>query len=147
MKSTFNLSTRARLFLGFGVIIISVIIIVLVMLRNISESNASQILMIRSFDITRSLTQLRSDENRIRAMTLEMIISKDVIKKDTLQKAIFVMAAVVENRVKALEQLLENSPSELNRFREIENLMNQYRDNRKIQISLILQGKSEEAMV
>ena len=146
MKSTFNLSTRARLFLGFGVIIISVIIIVLVMLRNISESNTSQILMIRSFDITRSLTQLRSDENRIRAMTLEMIISKDVIKKDTLQKAIFAMTAEVQNRVKTTEQLLENSPSELNQFKEIESQMSQYRENRKTQISLILQGKSEEAM-
>ena len=146
MKSTFKLSTRARLFLGFGLIILSVIIIVIVMLRNITESNASQILMIRSFEITRSLTQLRSDENRIRAMTLEMIISKDVTRRDTLQKAIFVRVGEIESRVSTIEQLLDNSPNELSQFREIKNMMSQYRENRKAQIALILQGKTDEAM-
>ncbi len=145
MKSISSLSTRNKLFLGFGLIILAIIVTVFVSYLSSTHSNSAQGQMIRSFELSRSLTQVRSDENRIRSLILEMIMSREKSMKDTLQQEIAVQVEEIETRCTSIEQSLQDLPKELQQFGEIRKMMGIYRENRKAQISMIQVGKVDDA--
>jgi methyl-accepting chemotaxis protein len=141
-----KLSTKAKLFLGFGFIILAFLSTVIVSYLSISAINNSQSELTNALMIERELTQFRSDENRLRALMLEMILSKDGRERDTLQKEIKERVTDVDNRVKMIKQGLAGWQEEQLLFKEIETLMITFRENRVKQLELIRLGKNDSAM-
>ena len=77
MNFTTYFSTRTKLFVGFGLILLSVLAIVIVSYKNMNSLNQTEEEIISSYEITGKLIQLRSDENRIRTLMLEIILFQD----------------------------------------------------------------------
>ena len=146
MKQTIYLSTRSKLFIGFGFIILAIISCVVIAYENSAHNQTAQEKMISSFEIGRSLTQIRSDENRIRALNLEIILSRSAQERETLLADVKTQAGEIDIRYSTIEKSLENMPEELIMIREIRQMMLTYRDNRKIQMELINQNKMDEAI-
>ncbi|MEI7725479.1 MAG: methyl-accepting chemotaxis protein [Bacteroidota bacterium] len=145
MKTTSYFSTRAKLVLSFGLIILATLTTVLVSYLITNHNKNTQNQMIHSFEVTSLLTQIRSDENRVAAVTFELFVERDAAKRDTLYREIRLQVREIEASCDAIEQNLVSEKEELNLFREIINLMKVYRENRQYLLSLIQQGKMDEA--
>jgi len=141
-----KLNTKTKLFLGFGFIIIAFLATVIVSYLGISTINNSQSELTNALMIERMLTELRSDENRLRALVLEMIQTKDSKERDTLAKEIKGRIVDVDANVKTIKQGLAGWQEELSQFKEIETQMITIRENRIRQLELIRSGKIDSAI-
>ncbi|MBI2413781.1 MAG: methyl-accepting chemotaxis protein [Deltaproteobacteria bacterium] len=142
-----NLSTRAKLILGFGVVILLLIIVIITAIRNISVMQGSQRQIVRA-DYSNSVDILtlenRGDEVRVALLTMmgsgsraDKELWHQVIKQSTTEfDAIF-------NRL--LERNRDN-PAILARLDELGKINSAFRETRDSQIiPLIYDGKLAEA--
>jgi len=139
-----KLSPRVKIYLGFGIIIMSIIILIVTSYFSLKHIQRSQNEIDISHKITRSLTELQSIDNHLRALMLELIYSNKVSLKDSLKKEIQVHiheAQGIENRIK---ESLRQSSEEYISYAEIESLRSTFAENRNHQYSLIAEGKIDE---
>lgn len=142
-----DLSTRTKLILGFGVVIIFLIIVIVTAIRNISVMQSSQRQIVRS-DYSNGVDILmlenRGDEVRVALLTMMGAGSRadkelwhQVIKQSTIEfDAIF-------NRL--LERNRDN-PVVLSRLEELGKINSAFRETRDSQlIPLIYEGKNDQA--
>lgn len=142
-----DLSTRAKLILGFGVVILLLIIVIITAIRNISVMQGSQRQIVRS-DYSNSVDILmlenRGDEVRVALLTMMGSVSRadkelwhQVIKQSTIEFD------------EILDRLLErnrDNPAILARLDELGKINSAFRETRDSQIiPLILEGKLAEA--
>lgn len=140
-----NLSTRSKLYLGFGFIIVAIVIIIIGSYISLVNIQKSQNKVIHVMRISQNLTQVRSDQNRIRALALDALLAEDKEHRDTILSQIQEQILKVESRVKDIKSVLSDMPEELKAFQDVNNLMLVYRKNREHQIDLIEAGKLPEA--
>ena len=146
MKWFLNLSTRTKLFLGFGMMVFFLLFIVVTAFKGISNLRQSQEELFRNdFAVATALVQIRADENRARSLILEMMIAKDTAKQRALEENIGEQIRSVEQGIKTVSETLKGQPEELRKFEEIVALINDYRKTRAEEISLIYNGKIEKA--
>ncbi|MCK9203560.1 MAG: methyl-accepting chemotaxis protein [Bacteroidales bacterium] len=136
---------KTALIIAFGTIVFLVIIIQLISFLGISGLRQSEEKLNGAFQTNQKLVELRSGQNRLRVLMLEMILSKGAHEKGTAQRDIRQRVESMDSTINAIELLLAGSPGKVEKFSEIKKMIKIYNENRDNQILLINQGKDEEA--
>ena len=145
MKWFINLSTRAKLVFGFGIMWLLLAIVIAVAYRNItgmaqSEKEAHDL----HFTVTIQLLQLRSHQNYNRGQMLEMMLTAD-------RSDLYRIVEDIRERSRQMDQIigglvkLDPDPNFRSRITEIGNNLAAYRQTRDQEMTLIQGGKLEEA--
>ena len=145
MKWFINLSTRAKLILGFGAMwLLLAIVIVAAYLSIAGITQSEKELGDVHFKIALDLRQLRSDQNFNRGRTLEMMLTTKRSDQERIAQEIRDRAKRIDESVKDLLKL-DMDPQFQNQLKEILSTMEMYRQTRELEFALIRQGKMEEA--
>jgi methyl-accepting chemotaxis protein len=146
MKWFLNISTKAKIIFSFGSMFILLAIIIVTALSNImSISDSQRELVHLNFQPALDLVEIRSDQNRVRASIVEMMLTTDKSKQQSLVQDFKDRSTDVDKNVK---ELLENKKGDqqfITKFQELITTKEAYRKTREEEIALILRGKVEEA--
>ena len=146
MKWFINLSTRAKLILGFGAMwLLLAIVIVTAYVGITGISQSEQELHEVNYSQALDLRQLRSHMNFQHAQMLEMMVTTDKSRWKTNEQLIHERAQQIDD---IIERLLKTGldPERQTRLKEIKNTLVVYRQTREDQIAFIHQGKTEKAI-
>jgi methyl-accepting chemotaxis protein len=146
MNKLNKLSTKTKLRFGFGIIISSILILLIISFFSINRIENLHEEIIGLNKITRNLTQLRSDENRLRGLTLEYLLNNDKKTRDTILYKLGERTTKIENLIITLDSLLIDLPEQKLFFKKIETDLLQYNVNRTNTLSFADQGKMDEAL-
>lgn len=145
MKYFINLSTRAKLLFSFGLIWIMFLVVIVIAymgLQSITQSEKK--LHEVNFQIALELRELRSHQNFNRATILDMMLTQDKSEQLALERNVNergqAINDIIEELFKLNMELLFQS-----QLKELKNEIDVYRQTRKEEISLIQNGKLEEA--
>lgn len=141
-----NLQTRAKLLLGFGLVIVLMLIAMLTAYRGITALEESQrTLFERDFATTVDLLELRADLNRQRSLMLEMVLKTERSEQQALEQDIRRRAQEIDRRFQRLFESGGNDQQFLSRIGELQTVLTAFRQTRDEQINLIYEGKIDEA--
>jgi len=147
MKWFLNLSTRNKLFLGFGLMIAFLAIVIATAYRGIATIQASQhSLYQKEFANTVDLMTMRSDENGVRAALLEMLVATTRADQESWHQDIKERSKEISVTTQRLLVRNRNDSSLLTQLEELDKIREafvQTRDNQLI--PLIYAGKKEQA--
>lgn len=146
MKSPIKTSSRFKLLTGFVVILLSIIAIQVIDFVGIGSIKRSQTVLITAFQATKSMLSLKNEENRIRVLTLEMILTRDQEERDAHIMDIRKRIGVVDETIVQIGKYFANDPDNIEKFNEIKELLKTFRSNREKQLILINQGKNDQAL-
>ena len=148
MKWFVDLNTRSKLVLGFGLLFIILSGVILIGYSSFTNLQKSQSdLFQRDFQGSVKLVQLRADQNRNRADILEMMMTTDKGKLQSLEEDIRSRAKEMDELVAGTSEILKNERDDeaLKKIDEIAALREAYRKTRDRQFALISNGKIDEA--
>ncbi|MCI0530116.1 MAG: methyl-accepting chemotaxis protein, partial [Nitrospira sp.] len=146
MKWFLNLSTRAKLFLGFGLMIVFLIIIIVTAYISIVAIQESQkILFEKDFIIATDLLELKSNQNRQHSQILEMTLRTSKSDQESIEQNIKASAKEIDEWVQKLFEHGRDDPKLLERLEELKTILDAYRQTRETQIALIYEGGFDEA--
>ena len=141
-----NLSTRTKLFLIFGFMVFFLLVVIAIAFNGLTTIRQSQDeLFQQDFLSSIELVELRSDQNRTRAQVLEMMMIKDTIKQQSLEREIREKAKEIDSGLKLVSESLKGRPQESKQFEEMGSVLAEYRKTRDEQFSLIHRGMISEA--
>lgn len=146
MKWFINLSTRAKLILGFGAMwLLLAIVIVTAYLSITGISQSEDELHEVNYSKALDLRQLKSHMNFQHAQMLEMMVTTDKSRWKTNEQSLHERAKQIDEIV---ERLLKTDPDPecQKRLKEIKNTFAAYRQTQKEQIAFIYRGKSGKAI-
>ncbi|MFH0735984.1 MAG: methyl-accepting chemotaxis protein [bacterium] len=145
MKYFLNLSTRAKLIISFGLIWVLFVVVIVIAYSGLLEITRSEKeLNDIHFQTSLNLNQLRSHQNLIRAEILDLMLTPKRGEQ-------IIIEGLIEERKLAIDDIMEkltilNTNSEFqNQLKRINNYLEEYRQIRTKEISLIKNGKIEEA--
>jgi methyl-accepting chemotaxis protein len=145
MKWFINLTTRAKLVLGFGLIwILLSVVIIIAYVSFIKIEKSEKVLYDLYFTEAVNLVELRSYQNYNRGQILEMMLTADRSEQDKIEGNLTEGMQQVDA---ILEGLLKLDPDHQfqSQLKELKNIKSAYRQTRQQGISLINGGKIEEA--
>ncbi len=146
MQWFLNLSTRAKIVFGFGVMFLLLAIITITALVDVwTTKNSFRDVVDHSFRQVFDLTATRSNVNRTRAEMLEMIATQDRAKQQALEQDIKELSEEDDKNLKELNQLYKSDHKNLTKLDELNTTLDAYRKTRGEQIELIRAGKVDEA--
>ena len=145
MNSLNELSTKAKLKLGFGVIITSILILVIVSFFNIAKLNRLHDEMITIEHLTIDVIQFHSDENTIDGLSYKLLFEKTAFGRDSVIRLINAGTTKLESSLIQIDSLLAGFPEQKQLFQRIHANSLQYFANRKEYIAYISQEKIQEA--
>jgi len=146
MKWFFNISTRTKLFVGFGLMIIFLAIVIITGYNSIKTIQKSQEELYRTdFSVAINLVEMRSGQNRARAQLLEMMMTDDRKKQQALEQDIKERSNEIDQDIKKLFVTLKSDPSAFKKLEELNAVRDAYRKTREEEIFLIYKGKKDEA--
>ena len=146
MKSATRYNTRTKLFLGFGLIITGLLAIVIVTYINMNSLRQTEVEIGNSYEITQHLIQIRSDENRMRALMLELILNKDEAKARKLEKSVQEKVDSVAQFIADMRLKIRPFKADIPKFDDMVGELNAYGELRTELLVLIKSGKNEEAV-
>jgi len=147
MKWFLNLSTRAKLFFSFGLLILFLASAVLAAYRGIREIRNSQSEVQRQMQSALSIRELRSNQNGIRANLLTMSLLTERREQEALETDIKARSEENDESLRTLQDLEQANPSFLSKLEEFNSIRTDYKQTRDNQeIPLINEGKREEAL-
>ena len=146
MKKYFNIGSRAKIAIGFTVIIASLAVILAISFINIDRIYKIQQKLDHSLMVTNKISQIEAHENMMRSLILEAMLYED----EERQKIVFLTIEKLENEIRInLEEIdddLVTIPQAVDLFSDIKRQLDEYRKNRKEQIALIQEGNDSWAM-
>jgi methyl-accepting chemotaxis protein len=147
MKWFLNLSTRAKLFLGFGLIVLLLVAVAVTAYNGIVTIEESQRRLYElDFADAVDLSLLRTNSNGARLETLEMMLAPRRSEKEALQKTITDRTKVMDEIVARLRQHNSSDAQTLRQLDEFEQLRKDFEQTRDEKLfPLIMQGKNDEA--
>jgi methyl-accepting chemotaxis protein len=141
-----NLTTRAKLFFGFGLITMLLIISISMAYRIISTIQQSQTVLVeKDFTMVVDLLEIRAYENRLRAKFLEMSLKTERSDQEALEHEIRTSSGKVDENLQRLVRLGRDEPKFLAGIENLKNTISIYRQTREKQFALIYEGKPELA--
>jgi len=146
MKWFENLSTRNKLVCGFGLIVLSLALVVIVAyggIRAIQEGYKA--ILQREIEIVTNLLEFRIELNRQRVAMLKMMMSTDRKEQESLEKDVRQAARLKDEYLENLLKASSKDPQFVKSLDEIKEVLQAFRQVREEVISLIKQGKNEEA--
>jgi methyl-accepting chemotaxis protein len=138
MRWFLNLSTRGKLFIGFGAIVVILAAEILTAYWGLKSVQ-------RSYLIAVEAGELRADLNRQRAQILEMMLNLEKSRVDQLEQDLQRLTAQSDQRLRTIAEEGKGDPEIGQWVSQIESTLAQYRQGRDIQIALIRDGKVEQA--
>ena len=145
MKWFINLSTRAKLILGFGVmwlLLAIVIVIAYVGITNVTQSVKD--LHDNEFTKAIQLRELKSHQNYNRSQILDMLLTPKKSNQEAIEKAITEHGQAIDTLLKELIAL-DPDPVFQRDLQELKSDVDKYRQLRQQEITLIYAGKADEA--
>ncbi|MHB8881010.1 MAG: methyl-accepting chemotaxis protein [Thermodesulfovibrionales bacterium] len=141
-----NRTTKTKLFLVFGLMVFFLACVIAAAYTSITAIQKSQSDLFRKdFLPSTELIELRSDQNRVRAQLLEMMIIKDRAKQKVIEEDVRARAKEVEEGLNRISAALKEHPLELKKLEELITVRVSYMKSRDEQIALIYKGRIEEA--
>ena len=146
MKWFVNLSTRNKLLCGFGLIVLFLALVVVVAYKGISSvQEGYKRLLKEEIEVVANLVEYRANMNRQRLDMLRIVSTSDKNEQQRIENE-------VKKSTKANDQILEKltrldikDPGFINSLEEFKNLSDAYRQTRNDEITLIFQGKIDDA--
>jgi methyl-accepting chemotaxis protein len=147
MKWFVNLSTRAKLFVGFGVVIVFLIVVMATAQKGISRIMEFQRdIFYVEFANSVDLLRLRSDEDAIRLALITMINAAERTGKEQLHQAVKERAENIEKIFQWLMDRNRGKPDIMSKIDELNRVRLAFKETRDSQIiPLIYEGKIEDA--
>ncbi len=147
MKWFYNLSTRTKLFFGFGFLVALFIISMILIYNNIEEIRVTQQQTFdREFKLTNDLVELRSELNHQRANMLALLLIDSLSRQLTLKDEI----SLREDRInEMIDRLLSDSRTEgemTEILQQFSDVLQKYHTVREEQFRLLQQGNIKEAV-
>jgi methyl-accepting chemotaxis protein len=146
MKWFVNLSTRIKLILSYGLLVFFLLMVIGIAYNGLGALHHSQDELYREdFQPSLELIELRSDQNRVRAQLLEMMIHSDKTRQQELEKEIRERSREIGKGLERVSGSLKNHAEDYKQFEEMISVLADYRKTRDEQISLIYEDKVDEA--
>lgn len=142
-----NLSTRAKLFIGYGIVVALLIVVMVTANRGITEIERSQKHIFTSeFANVEDLLELRIAEGDVRTALLMMMSAQERSGKELFHQNIKESAEQIAKLQQRLSERNRNEPNILHRIEELNKVRLAFKQTRDTQlIPLIYEGKTEEA--
>ena len=141
-----NLSTRAKLLLGFGVLLLllaAAVATAVTSLRGIEE--AQRTLMERDFVVVGAISEMRDRQDWQRMRMLDAMISDDPKDRERNLAQIPEGAVQINRGLETLEARLADDPASMSRLKDLRAALDSYRQGRNDQITLVNAGRTAEA--
>lgn len=141
-----NLSTRAKLLLGFGVLLLLLAAAVgtaVTSLRGIEE--AQRTLMERDFVVVGAISEMRDRQDWQRMRMLDAMVSDDPKDRERNLAQIPEGAVQINRGLETLEARLADDPASMVRLKDLRAALDSYRQGRNDQITLVNAGRTAEA--
>ncbi len=141
-----NLSTRAKLFLGFGLMMALLATVIGTAYVSITTIQKSQeVLFKEDFTIALDLAELRAFLNRQRSSLLTMMLVGDAKTRSDLEEDIKTHAEEIDKILKELENPASQNTQLAAGLGDLKAKLDEYRVTRKKQIDLINAGQIDAA--
>jgi methyl-accepting chemotaxis protein len=145
MKYFINLSTRAKLMLSFGLILLMFTAVIIIAYRSIKDITQSEKdLRDVNFQIALDLFQLRSHQNHQAMRMLEMMLVTEKSDQEAKEQDVRERSKMVDEILRRLDKI-DTDPDNRKKLLEFKNILEEFRQTREKVISLIYQGKLNEA--
>src|SRR4030067_1981110 len=147
MKWFKNLSTRMKLFLGFGIIIALLIAVTVIAKRGISSVEKSQKdIVTMEYANTRDILALKANESDVRMALLMMMSASDRAGKELWHQRVKENAEEISKSIQRLLERNKDEPKILSKLEELNKVRLAFKETRDTQIiPLIYDGKIAEA--
>ncbi len=146
MKWFVNLATRTKLFFGFGLMVVFLLMVIGTAYTGFTALSQSQDSLFHDdFLPTIELIKLRSAQNRVHAQLLEMMMTKNRAKQQEIERDIRQRSKEVDAGLKLFSNSLKDDQQELKKFEEMVSLLADYRKMSDEQLSLIYADKPDQA--
>lgn len=146
MKWFNNLSTQTKLILAFGVMWLLMAVVVITAYRSITViTQSAREMNDVHFKISDDLSELRANTNFTRAQILEMIMETDKSVQKGIERKIKEDTDKDDAILDALPKLNIMDSHFQSQLDELKNILTSYRQTREQEISLIYNGKGQEA--
>lgn len=147
MEKVFKFKTISKMILGFAVIIVATILFSLISYTN--HKRMSSVIKENSLldTLAYELTGLRADENRLRALSLDVTYYPEKMYSSDIRTNINQKAVDFIQKEKGIDSMLVKFPVEKEMMRGLSKDMYKYIDNVKQMIELLENGKREEAIL
>lgn len=148
MNLFLNLTTRNKLFFGFGLMILLLVGVIAIAYRNIAAMQASQeVLYNRDFADNVDFQDFRAKNNRVRADLLTMMFLSQGPEQENWHNDIKQSSQYIDKLLQQLVERQREDPAFLGKLKDLKSLNDDYvrvRDSQEI--PLIYAGKIKEAM-
>jgi methyl-accepting chemotaxis protein len=142
MRSLFKLSTRAKLIAGMGTIILLTAVMNIIAYFNVSSIEGYQEQLTQKLRIINDIAMLRSDENRLRVLSLEILLTRESNQKDQFYNEIEQQKTSILKNLDTLKTKLQAFPEfSMQMFDSLQ----LYHQNWEVLIKMMKDGKNEEA--
>ncbi|MBI2987997.1 MAG: methyl-accepting chemotaxis protein [Deltaproteobacteria bacterium] len=141
-----NLALRAKVSLGFCVILVLLAVVAIVSYATITgiQENQKRLFEV-NFVKAVDLVEIRADQNIQRARVLEMLAKTKRTDQEALVREIKEGTKEIDDALDFLFKQAQNDAPSLRKLDELKSLITAYRQTRDEQISLVLRGKTEAA--
>ncbi len=142
-----NITTKTKLFIGFGFVIIFLIVVITTAYLTISDIQKSQKnLYENDFINATDLLTLRTNENGVRAALLDMMLESNREEQNKWHKEILERSEVIDNIISKLLERYSGEPATIKKLEELIIEREEFAKTREEQIiPLIHAGKLDEA--
>ena len=143
-----DLSTRAKLFIGFGLVIFFLAAVIVAAIMNVTSMEETRDeIFYDEFTNSAEMSTLKSEINGSRVALLTMAVVESRGEKDTQRARIKEANAGIDSAFKTLYDRNRHNPEITRLLEELERNFTEYRETRDRQlIPLIYNGKKEQAM-
>jgi len=139
MKFIKSLTARQQLIFGFTAIIILMVTIDLTAYFSIKKIINLSNNVDESKNLAIALVSVKANMNRSRALTLVLMLSKEIDKENEIKHDIELLTAENDKFLSQIDQILKNRPVEYKSFKQALGLMDEFRKNRTVVLDLISQ--------
>jgi len=145
MKNSLKFSTQTKMVSGFTVIIVLIVIALSVALYSFNNIIQVQNKVKESFRVTRSLTQLRTDENHLSVLMGQFMYSQNTTEREKYMHEIIKTRGIAEQSFNQIKLAIIDIPGTRDEFDEIERLLISLSDIESNLKEMVSQNKIEEA--
>ncbi|HVU24666.1 MAG TPA: methyl-accepting chemotaxis protein, partial [Opitutus sp.] len=146
MNWILNFSTRAKLLLCFGLMVVLLGAVIGTAYVNVTAlGTAQRNLSEKDFALVENLAQLLVDLNRQRAEIQRMMLETDRGKQEEIAKDLAERTKEADDVMRQILELGREDAAFSLRLRELDALRKEYRQTRDLQIARIYDGKQDEA--
>ena len=141
-----NLSTRNKLLCGFGLIVLFLASVVIVAYRGIdSIQQVYKALLQEEVEVVNSLIEYRANMNRQRLDMLRMVSTNDKNEQQKIENEIKQSTRANDQMLEKLTRLGIKDANFIKGLEEFKKLSDTYRQTRGEEVTLIFQGKIDDA--